>query len=110
MAETNAIGPDVPTALRRGVPMLKISSKKIKQVIIRIQDNAIDWSTTKVSRGELFFGLYLFLYSCHDHLLCTYALDPATIPSPPLSYTSVEQRGTGADSCQCPLPPSVNYV
>jgi len=46
-------GTAVPPALVNGVPMLKISSKKIKQVIIRIQDGAIDWSSVKISRGEL---------------------------------------------------------
>ena len=40
----------VPLALRKGVPMLKISSKKIKQVIVRIEDDAIMWSSMKGSK------------------------------------------------------------
>jgi hypothetical protein len=42
----------VPPALCRGVPMLKISSKKIKQVIIRIQDGAIDWQNLKGTKSK----------------------------------------------------------
>ena len=59
--------------------MLKISSKKIKQVIIRIQDNAIDWSTTKVSRGELLLGLLSFFF-CILVMIIYYAPMPLTQP------------------------------
>ncbi|WVQ97242.1 hypothetical protein IAU59_004352 [Kwoniella sp. CBS 9459] len=37
----------VPTALVQGVPMLKISSRKIKQVIFRVRGGAISWSSKK---------------------------------------------------------------
>nr|XP_019049181.1 phosphatidylinositol phospholipase C, delta [Kwoniella bestiolae CBS 10118]OCF28111.1 phosphatidylinositol phospholipase C, delta [Kwoniella bestiolae CBS 10118] len=37
----------VPMALVQGVPMLKISSKKMKQVIIRINNGGISWSSKK---------------------------------------------------------------
>ncbi|WWD17929.1 hypothetical protein CI109_102374 [Kwoniella shandongensis] len=39
----------VPPALVQGVPMLKISSKKIKQVIVRIRGGGISWSSKKDS-------------------------------------------------------------
>ncbi|EIW70015.1 hypothetical protein TREMEDRAFT_38681 [Tremella mesenterica DSM 1558] len=34
----------VPRQLSKGVPMLKISSKKLKQVVIRIEDDEIKWA------------------------------------------------------------------
>ena len=46
-------GQGVPPALVDGVPMLKISSKKMKQVIIRLHDGAITWASRKDSRGTL---------------------------------------------------------
>jgi phosphatidylinositol phospholipase C delta len=42
----------VPDALAHGVPMLKISSKKIKQVIMRLEDGAITWAGAKSTRGK----------------------------------------------------------
>jgi hypothetical protein len=42
----------VPPLLQRGVPMLKISSKKIKQVIIRLEDGAIHWASRKGTKGK----------------------------------------------------------
>ncbi|OXB38510.1 phosphatidylinositol phospholipase C, delta [Cryptococcus neoformans] len=40
----------VPSQLQMGVPMLKISSKKIKQVIFKIRNGCILWSSKKDSR------------------------------------------------------------
>ncbi|WVR05835.1 hypothetical protein IAU60_002861 [Kwoniella sp. DSM 27419] len=37
----------VPAVLSQGVPMLKISSRKIKQVIFRLRDGIISWSSKK---------------------------------------------------------------
>lgn len=42
----------VPLQLQMGVPMLKISSKKIKQVIFKIRSGCILWSSKKDSRGR----------------------------------------------------------
>ena len=42
----------VPSALVAGVPMLKISSKKIKQVIVRLHDGVITWASRNNSKGE----------------------------------------------------------
>lgn len=42
----------VPLQLQMGVPMLKISSKKIKQVIFKIRNGCILWSSKKDSRGR----------------------------------------------------------
>ena len=46
---------EVPAQLVAGVPMLKISSKKIKQVIVRLDDGAIHWQSRKGSKGQLGF-------------------------------------------------------
>ncbi|WVQ85423.1 hypothetical protein IAT38_007588 [Cryptococcus sp. DSM 104549] len=46
--DTDASG-IVPPLLIQGVPMLKISSKKIKQVIFRIRNGSISWSSKKDS-------------------------------------------------------------
>jgi hypothetical protein len=52
-------GLEIPRALARGVPMLKISSKKIKQVIIRIEDSAIHWASRRGTKGKyLLIPLY----------------------------------------------------
>ena len=53
MPQDSLIPPtEVPSTLAKGVPMLKISSKKIKQVIIRIEDGAITWASGKGSKGK----------------------------------------------------------
>jgi phosphatidylinositol phospholipase C delta len=44
----------IPSALAHGVPMLKISSKKIKQVIMRLSDGEITWAGANNSKGEEF--------------------------------------------------------
>jgi phosphatidylinositol phospholipase C delta len=49
---SEAVSP-VPVPLERGVPMLKISSKKMKQVIMRLSDGCITWAGTASSRGKL---------------------------------------------------------
>jgi hypothetical protein len=41
----------VPTPLVAGVPMLKISSKKMKQVIMRLDDGCITWAGSSNSKG-----------------------------------------------------------
>ncbi|WRT64100.1 uncharacterized protein IL334_001029 [Kwoniella shivajii] len=45
--DSTAVDGLVPTALVHGVPMLKISSRKMKQVIIRIRNGGISWSSKK---------------------------------------------------------------
>lgn len=42
----------VPPLLAAGVPMLKVSSKKIKPVTVRLTDTAITWPSLKGGRGE----------------------------------------------------------
>ncbi|KAK8865887.1 hypothetical protein IAR55_001035 [Kwoniella newhampshirensis] len=49
----NAEDDMVPPALTQGVPMLKISSKKIKQVIVRIRNGGISWSSKKDSHVNI---------------------------------------------------------
>ncbi|KAL7424581.1 hypothetical protein Q5752_000265 [Cryptotrichosporon argae] len=46
-------GGDVPAALERGVPMLKVSSKKIKQIIVRLSGTAITWASANSGRVEI---------------------------------------------------------
>lgn len=41
----------VPKALVKGVPMLKISSKKMKQVIMKLHEGCITWAGSSNSRG-----------------------------------------------------------
>ena len=41
----------IAPALLQGVPMYKISSKKIKQVIIRLTEDRISWAGSKSSHG-----------------------------------------------------------
>jgi phosphatidylinositol phospholipase C delta len=43
----------VPPALVAGVPMLKISSKKMKQVVMRLEGGAISWAGSGNSKGQL---------------------------------------------------------
>ena len=43
----------IPAALVSGVPMLKISSKKIKQVIIRLDGGSISWASRNESKGNV---------------------------------------------------------
>jgi len=43
----------VPAALVAGVPMLKMTSKKIKQVLVRLEDGAIAWASRSNRRGGL---------------------------------------------------------
>ncbi|OCF55510.1 phosphatidylinositol phospholipase C, delta [Kwoniella mangroviensis CBS 10435] len=45
--DSTAVDGIVPMALVQGVPMLKISSKKMKQVIIRVNNGGISWSSKK---------------------------------------------------------------
>nr|XP_018267148.1 phosphatidylinositol phospholipase C, delta [Kwoniella dejecticola CBS 10117]OBR89306.1 phosphatidylinositol phospholipase C, delta [Kwoniella dejecticola CBS 10117] len=45
--DSTAVDGIVPMALVQGVPMLKISSRKMKQVIIRIRNDGISWSSKK---------------------------------------------------------------
>lgn len=45
----------VPLALRNGVPMLKTSSKKIKQVIVRLEEGSIQWASRQGTKGQLRF-------------------------------------------------------
>lgn len=42
----------VPPLLAAGVPMLKVSSKKIKPVTVRLTDTAITWPSLKGGRGQ----------------------------------------------------------
>jgi hypothetical protein len=43
----------VPPALVAGVPMMKISSKKVKQVVMHLEDGAITWAGSGSSKSEL---------------------------------------------------------
>ena len=43
----------VPPSLVAGVPMLKISSKKMKQVVMRLEGGAISWAGSGNSKGQL---------------------------------------------------------
>ena len=43
---------EIPRVLALGVPMLKMSSKKIKQVVIRLLDNSITWEGRNNSEGR----------------------------------------------------------
>ncbi|WWC86214.1 uncharacterized protein L201_001087 [Kwoniella dendrophila CBS 6074] len=45
--DSTAVDGVVPVALAQGVPMLKISSRKMKQVIIRLRNDGISWSSKK---------------------------------------------------------------
>ncbi|WWC66358.1 uncharacterized protein I206_100259 [Kwoniella pini CBS 10737] len=45
--DSTAVDGIVPLALVQGVPMLKISSRKMKQVIMRIRNDGISWSSKK---------------------------------------------------------------
>lgn len=49
MADAEVDG--VPPLLAAGVPMLKVSSKKIKPVTVRLSDSAITWPSLKGGRG-----------------------------------------------------------
>jgi hypothetical protein len=42
----------VPLALKAGTPMQKISSKKIKQVVMRIDDDCVTWAGSNDSKSE----------------------------------------------------------
>ena len=42
----------VPKALQAGTPMQKISSKKIKQVVMRITEGSITWAGSGDSKSE----------------------------------------------------------
>lgn len=42
----------VPPALHTGTPMQKISSKKIKQVVMRVSEGSITWAGSGDSRSE----------------------------------------------------------
>ena len=42
--ESVTVRAPVPKQLERGVPMLKISSKKLKQVVIKLDDGEISWA------------------------------------------------------------------
>jgi hypothetical protein len=42
----------VPPALEAGTPMQKISSKKIKQVVMRINDECITWAGSNDSKSK----------------------------------------------------------
>ncbi len=45
----------VPLALVKGVPMLKITSKKIKQVVVRLRGDTITWTSRIGGRGRFYF-------------------------------------------------------
>lgn len=48
-----ATGPyAIPPALAAGVPMLKVSSKKIKPVNVRLSPTTITWPSLKGGKGE----------------------------------------------------------
>lgn len=49
-AEEHASG--LPRQLTSGVPMLKVSSKKIKPVIVTLSPTTITWPSLKGGRGE----------------------------------------------------------
>jgi len=53
MSPTHGADGELRLALVTGVPMLKISSKKIKQVIVRLVDGAISWHSRKGTKGQL---------------------------------------------------------
>ncbi|ORX33745.1 PLC-like phosphodiesterase [Kockovaella imperatae] len=46
-AKSPPLWADIPTALKDGVPMLKMTSRKIKQLIIRIHKGSIVWGSSK---------------------------------------------------------------
>jgi hypothetical protein len=60
----------IPQALVNGVPMLKISSKKIKQVIVRLEDLAITWASGTGNKGGLTVSL-LTTIPFRTFILCT---------------------------------------
>lgn len=48
----------VPPLLSAGVPMLKVSSKKIKPVTVRLTNSAITWPSLKGGRGECCYPVW----------------------------------------------------
>lgn len=50
-AQSN-LAQDVPRALVSGTPMQKISSKKIKQVVMKVTDGSITWAGSGDSKSE----------------------------------------------------------
>ena len=51
--ESPPLRADIPVDLKEGVPMLRMTSRKIKQVIIKIHRGNIVWGSSKGTEGAL---------------------------------------------------------